>query len=285
MAPALVAALFLSASAVHATTERPINSTTRAPEVSLPASGQMAITTVAQGQEGLELTARFTEDGRTLVDNIAWKISDQDQTLVYDKTTVRAALRLPPGQYNVEATFGTAHLQETVNLQAGTKLALSLVMNAGALRVLPRVPGIDGFTVPSTSNIFALNSIERGKLVATSATPGEVINVPAGDYRVESKFASGNAVAVTDVHVRAGYTSAINIDHVAGLATLSVPAGEPSDTTWTITDAKGENITSQQADFVLKPGHYMAIAQINGQPVKTEFDIAAGQAQEIKLAQ
>ncbi|MDE2447304.1 MAG: hypothetical protein KGO94_14100, partial [Alphaproteobacteria bacterium] len=90
-APALVAALFLSASNVQATTERPINSTTRAPENAMPASGEMAITTVPQGQESLELTARFTENGRTLVDNITWKISDQDQALVYDKTTARAA--------------------------------------------------------------------------------------------------------------------------------------------------------------------------------------------------
>jgi hypothetical protein len=283
VAPALVAALFLSVSGVKASTERPINSTTRAPTLVRPASGEMAITTVPKGQEGLELSARFTEDGRTLVDNIAWKISDQDQALVYDKTTARAAVLLPPGQYQIEASFGTAHLQETVNLQAGTKLGVTMVMNAGALRILPRVKGVAEYSVASTSNVFALNGIERGKLVATSSSPGEVLNVPAGDYRVESKFTSGNAVAVTDVHIRAGYTSAINIDHIAGVVKLMRTNAEALSTEWTVTDTKGQTITSTMADFILKPGHYLASGKLNGRLIKAEFDIVAGQTQEIQL--
>lgn len=283
-APALVAALFLNAPLATATTERPIGSNTQAPEITLPASGEMAITTVPKGQEGLELSARYTEDGKVLVDNIAWKISDQDQAIIYDKTASIITVPLHPGQYHIEATFGTAHLEEAVNIEPGTKLGLSLVMNAGALRILPRIKGVDQFDLSSTAKVFALSGIEKGKLIATSNTAGEVLNIAAGDYRIESKFVSGNVVAVTDVHINGGFMSAVNIDHLAGLAKLSISGLIDPTLNWTITDENGQISNSSNAQFILKPGHYVASVALGDQNLRTDFIIAASEIREIDLS-
>jgi hypothetical protein len=286
LAPALVAVLFFSTADTQATSQKP-NSFSPAPhELNLPASGEMAITTVASGQEGLELSAIYTPDGVALVENVNWKISDQDQALIYDKTTSVVALYLAPGEYHVEAVFGSMHHEEVVSVRPGTRIGMSFVMNAGALRVLPRVKGIDQFGLSSTSKIFALSGVEKGKLVAICHRPGEVLNVAAGAYRIESKFSAGNAVAVADVTVKAGYTSAVNIDHIAGVAKLNVAGNDAREVEWQIVDDKGTALPSQTGitvELILKPGHYFAAAKLGEQNLKTEFQIDAGQASEINL--
>jgi hypothetical protein len=286
IAPALVAALFLSTTTAQATSQTPINARPSPEEINLPASGEMSITTVASGQEGLELSAIYTPDGVALVDNVNWKISDQDQALIYDKTASVVTLLLSPGEYHVEAVFGSAHHEEVVSVQPGTKIGMSFVMNAGVLRVLPRVKGVDQLGIASTSKIYALSGIERGKLVATSHRPGEVLNIAEGAYRIESQFAFGNAVAVTDVNVKAGYTSAVNIDHIAGLAKLNVVGNTEREVHWQIKDDKGNDLSALMAvaaEIVLKPGHYFAEAQLGDQNLKADFQIAAGQTSEVDL--
>jgi hypothetical protein len=284
-APALVAALFLTTVTAQSAAENPIANP--APhEITLPTSGEMAITTVPSGREGLELSALYTQNGTVLVDNIDWKISDQDQALIFNKTTSVVTVPLKPGEYHVEAVFGSARLEEVITVQPGTKIGMTFVMNAGVLRVLPRVKGIDQFGLASSSKIFALSGIEKGKLVATSNIPGEVLNVAAGTYRIESKFSAGNAVAVTDISVKAGYTSAVNIDHIAGLAKLNVAGNEVREVQWQIIDDQGATLPSQigvSAEMILKPGHYFAEAKIGEQNLKTDFQIGAGQTSEINL--
>ena len=285
LAPALVAALFLATGIAQSAAENPIASPAQH-EITLPASGEMAISTVPAGREGLELSALYTQNGSVLVDNIEWKISDQDQALVYNKTASIAAVPLQPGEYHIQAVFGSAHLEEAITLQPGTKIEMSFVMDAGALRVLPRVKGIDQFGLASSSKIFALSGIEKGKLVATSNTPGEVLNVAAGTYRIESKFSAGNAAAVTDVDVKAGYTTAVNIDLIAGLAKLNVAGNAERAVQWQIIDDQGTFIPAPigiNAEIILKPGHYIAEAKLGTQSLKTDFQIGAGQTSAINL--
>jgi hypothetical protein len=287
LAPALVAALFLSTATAQAATQNPISSTSGSNEITLPATGEWAVTTVPTGQETLELSALYSANSSARIDNIYWKISDQDQALIYDKTASVVTVPLKPGEYHVEAVFGSTHLEEVINVQPGTKTGMRFVMNAGALRVLPRVKGVDQLGIASTSKIYAVSGIEKGKLIATSHRPGEVLNVAEGAYRIESKFVSGNALAVTDVNVKAGYTSAVNIDHIAGLAKLNVAGNAEREVHWQIIDDNGNAMpafTSVAAEVILKPGHYFAEAKLGDQNLKSDFQIAAGQISEINLS-
>ncbi len=288
LAPALVAALFFSATDVQATSQKPIIASPAPHELNLPASGEMSISTVASGQEGLELSATYTADGIALVENVSWKISDQDLALIYDKKGSSVTLPVAPGEYHVEAIFGSTHHEEVVSVQPGTKIGMSFVMNAGILRVLPRVKGVNQLDIASISKVYALSGIEKGKLIATSHRPGEVLNVAEGAYRIESVFTSGNVLAVTDVNVKAGYTSAVNIDHIAGLAKLNVMGNAEQEVHWQIKDETGYELpafAAITAEMVLKPGHYYAVAKLGDENLRADFQISAGQTSEINLSQ
>jgi hypothetical protein len=116
--------------------------------------------------------------------------------------------------------------------------------------------------------------------------PGEILRVEAGDYRIESRFAAGNAVAVADVHVKPGVMSAVEIDHAAGLARLSYVGAPDTAVSWLVTDDKGEAlpaIDGLSASVILKPGTYIAKAQIGDEFLTASFDISAGQERDILL--
>ncbi len=122
-----------------------------------------------------------------------------------------------------------------------------------------------------------LGGRHNGRLVAVSAIPGEVIRVPEGEYRIESRFASGNATAVTDVQVKAGRMSAIDIDHKAGIARLSFVGAPSADVQWQVMDQSGQRVAAAQglaADMVLLPGTYTASARVGGETLTATFEIA-----------
>jgi hypothetical protein len=173
-----------------------------------------------------------------------------------------------------------------VTLLETNRLMVSYVLNAGGLRVLPRVKDVTLPVAQSVSRIFALGGKNNGNLVAISEIPGEVLRLPAGDYRVQSRFAAGNAAAVTDVHVKAGRLTALDIDHKAGVARLSYVGSPQSDVQWNVRNGAGVAIASAnglQADVVLIPGTYTASANVGNEVLTATFDIAQGQARDILL--
>ena len=288
LAAALVAILFLATPLSFASTtdhtpvptpEMVINSETTAHDIS--------ITTVKPGTEGLELSAKFTEQSQETVADVAWTINSETGEKVFDGITSVADATLPPGDYRVVARYGTAQILQGVTVHEGTKLSVSFILNAGGLRVLPRVKGVESLQLPSYSKIFALRGPLRGQLITTSHTPGEVLKMSAGGYRVESRFENGNAVAVVDVEVRSGIMSAVNVDHKAGLLNLSAPVANDVEIQWTIVDENGTvlpAVSGALATVILMPGHYKASLTNLGTGPSNEFDISAGQIVNIAIA-
>jgi len=248
----------------------------------------VAIEIVAPGSEGLELNARLTDDGGFIEVPLHWAIRNMDGDIVYAGYASEAKIPVPPGDYAVDIRFDALKLSSTVTLLEGNRLMVSYVLNAGGLRILPRVKDVGLPAATPLSRIFALTSSERGRLVAVSDIPGEVIRIPEGDYRIESRFAAGNVAAVTDVHVTAGRMSAVEIDHRAGLARLAFVGTSAANVTWNVRDGAGLPIaraTGQNTDVVLRPGTYTATAEAGGKVLTTTFDIASGEARDIYLGQ
>lgn len=240
----------------------------------------IAIELVDPGREGLELSARLSDEGGLIQRPIDWRIRSAAGEPVFAGQVGIADVALPPGDYRIEARYGNAALTRDLTLLEGNRLIVSFVLDVGGLRVLPRLKGLGFPEVDTESLVYAADGRRRGELITTSTVPGEIIRVEAGLYRIESRFAAGNAVAVTDVKVKAGLMSAVEIDHVAGLARLS--AGR--EVRWTVTGADGvalEAIEGATAKLVLKPGPYTALADSNGQTQARTFTIEAGQAIEI----
>ncbi len=250
------------------------------------AAHDIAIEIVKPGSEGLELSARLSETGGLIERDISWKLRDAQGLVVYDGKTSLADIVVPPGDYTVEVAYGSADFQQGLTLLAGNRLMVSFVLDVGGIRVLPRLKGIGLPPTQSQSLVYATSGHNKGKLITSSRMPGEILRVEAGDYRVESRFMAGNAVAVVDVHVKSGVMSAVEIDHAAGLARLSYVGAPDAAVTWLVTDDKGEalpGIDGLSANVVLKPGTYIAKAQIGKESLTASFNIAEGQERDIML--
>ncbi len=287
IAAALVAILLTATPACLASTTEHAPTPTPDTQIDTASSAHdISITTVKFGNEGLELSARFTEQSQEPVADVAWTIRNTTGEKVFDGITSVADATLPPGDYRVTARYGAAQILQGVTLHEGTKLSVNFILNAGGLRILPRVKGLGAQTLPSLTKVFALSGPLHGQLITSSHTPGEVLKVSAGEYRIESRFENGNAVAVTDVKVKPGVMSAVNIDHVAGLAQLSYRDALGQDMRWTITDETGIRLLEfgqLTTSLVLKPGHYRASTTGVTEKPSIDFEIRTGEIQSLVL--
>lgn len=293
------AAVFLSAFALTALVPEPALPAqpsaieiSRAPEASNLAadvtrpSHDLAIELVAPGHEGLELSARLTQDGGLIEIPITWTVSTMAGEVIFLADSRSADVSAPPGDYIVDIRYGASRLVSTVTLLEANRLMVSYVLNAGGLRVLPRLQDIGAPAVPAISRVYARNGVDGGKLVAESLIPGEIIRLPEGDYRIESRYAEGNVSAATDIHVKAGRLTAIDVDHKAGLARFAYGGAPGTAIEWNIRDAMGLAVASMhgpQADIPLRPGTYTATARAGAETLTATFEIATGEARDIIL--
>ena len=124
------------------------------------------------------------------------------------------------------------------------------------------------------------------RLMAVSVTPGEIIRLPEGTYRVESQVSTGNVKAVADVHVTAGRVATVKIAHKAGLARLAFVGAPNSAVRWEIEDQSGSAIATRggiNANVTLLPGTYTARAEVGAELLTATFNIAAGEVRDIML--
>lgn len=286
-----ILAVTLLAPAIARSAQSPDTELTSAPDLAPPglapsASHDIAIEIVAPGREGLDLSARLTDDDNMIERPIAWTITGSDGVKVYAAESAGADVAVPPGDYQVDIRYGAVHLVSTVTLLEGNRLMVSYVLNAGGIRILPRLGALGLPVTHSQSRVFAMTRGEKGELVAKTSVPGEILRVPAGDYRVESSFETGNATAVADVHVNPGRMSAVEIDHAAGLARLAFVGAPDSDVHWLVEEQGGSAVlvsAGLTADMVLTPGVYTARATIGAETLTATFAIDAGETRDIIL--
>lgn len=247
---------------------------------------ETAIRTVAPGEERLSVSARLSETSGALVTDIAWRVFDQSGEKLFDDVASNPNLKLPPGDYIVEARYGAKSIRENLSLAPGKELIVNYILNVGALRVLPRIDGIASHNMASESRVFAVSGPDQGKLVWSSATPGEMILLNAGTYRVESRFAFGNAASVTDVEVKPAIMSALDIKHKVGLLRLAFTGAADATVNWTVSEQLGDTLPALEgmtAALVLKPGHYVAKVNADGKDLMTTFEIKAGAETAVTL--
>jgi hypothetical protein len=242
---------------------------------------------VAAGDEGLILSARLTATMTDPVTDMHWTIRTTAGDIIQDATATEARLKLAPGTYVVEAMNGETKLSDTISLPSGKLLEIGFVLNAGALRILPRISR-GPLDLQSKSSVYALSGIEKGKLIAASRIAGRVFNLPAGQYRIKTEFENSNVMAVTDVRVKAGIMSAVDIDHRAGLANLSFVGARGEDVVWTLSSEDGDvlpAISGTEARILLRPGSYSAEATAGSATRLARFEIRHGEVRDVVLDQ
>lgn len=279
LATAFLAAALVSGPAQAASSDDPGDSTASIARAG--AAHAIRIEFVKAGREGLELSARLTEDGGTIMRPISWKVRKAGGETVFEGDTPIADMATEPGDYRVEIGYGSVRLAQSVALLANQRLGVSFVLDIGGIRVLPRIVKLGLPLTRTETRIFAAS----GHLVAQSRQPGEIVRVAAGSYRIESRFEPGNTLAIAGIKVKPGMMSAVEIDHDAGLARLRLAKATDDKAAWTIVPAQGAplSIGANAADVVLKPGDYTAHVSSGAQEFETRFSISAGETRMITL--
>jgi hypothetical protein len=247
---------------------------------------EVSISVVDPGQESISLAARLTTLSTHIARDVVWQVRNTAGEVVLDATANEVQSPLAPGDYVVEAQYGAVAVRETLHVTQGSSIAVNFVLNAGGLRVLPSLKGLGTSELKSKTLVFALTGLEKGKLIAHTDLPGDLLKLPAGLYRVESRLGEGNATAVTDVRIRPGKMSAIEITHNAGVARLNFVGAPDADVKWDVRPIDGQKITSLDGlthKLALKPGTYLAEAHVNGEILTAKFKIVAGEERDIML--
>jgi hypothetical protein len=247
---------------------------------------EVAISVVEPGRESISLTARLTSLSSNIARDVTWQVRSEDGELMLNQTTHELESPLAPGQYIVEAQYGAVSVREMVRLTPGNAVAVNFVLNAGGLRVLPALKNIVAPDISSKTLVYALAGIDKGKLVAHSDVAGELLKLPAGQYRVETRIGNGNTTAVTDVRVRPGKLSAIEMSHHAGIARLNYVGSPEAQVKWDVRPIDGTKIISVDGlsqKLTLKPGVYLAEAHVNGEILTAKFKVIAGEERDIML--
>ncbi len=238
------------------------------------------------GQETMNLSALLTQNSMTSVQGIEWIVKSTTGEVLFKGNDSAVGLALTPGSYEVTIQYGNVQMDQVLTLQPQSRIDAIFVLNAGALRVLPHLAKLDNMSAMPTSEtlVYAINGPDSGKLIATSTTPGEIINLAAGTYRLSARFANSNAEAVTEVEVKAGVMRSVDIALHAGLAHITL--NDPAVVAWSIKPDQGEPLAAHTASFdaVLKPGRYTAEAIVAGRHTTRSFTIEDGEEHLIVLA-
>jgi hypothetical protein len=269
-----------------ATPREELVDTTSTQSVASDTTHEISITVVKPGEETVDLTARLTTMSTNVARDVAWQVRTSQGELVLDQTASELSSKLPPGDYVVEANYGAVALREKIHIVEGNSLSVNFVLNAGGLRVLSQMQNLPIGDMPAKTMVYALSGVEKGKLLAHSTVAGELFKLPAGMYRVESRLGDGNATAVTDVRVRPGKMSAIEVTHKAGIARLNFVGAADAQVVWDVRPENGPKLTSFEGlthTMVLKPGSYRAEAHVNGEVLSASFKIDAGEQRDIML--
>ena len=257
----------------------------------------------APGLGEITLSALLSDDGERIEQGLVWRIFQPvtpgpgavlaKPRLVATHKEASPVLRLPPGDYLVNASFGRAHLTRKLTLAAGANAAEQFVLNAGGLRLSAALS--NGEAIPASAVTFDVFAGEgdqigaRSKIIA-GAKAGLIVRLNAGIYQVVSTFGDANATVRADVSVEAGKLSEAVITHQAARVTLKLvtrAGGEAiADTHWQVQTPQGETVKDMHGalpSHVLAAGRYVVVARNGGKSWRREFTVASGQPVHVEI--
>ena len=223
---------------------------------------ELRIEIIRPGSEGIRLAGRLSEDGGLITKPVTWKLvrtlgnGAQGGEPVYTDARPVADIPLEPGNYRIEARYGSVSAVKPVVLAKGQHLGLTFVFNVGGLRTLSTL-GKEPLPrkVRAVHRAYAVNGASAGQLIATSDRQGGLMRLGAGTYRLESEIEPGNTVTHTEVTIKPGILTSLNLDHEAGIAIVDAPDGVP----WSVgsRDNNWQRSGVGPGMLTLAPGRYI----------------------------
>lgn len=279
---------------------RPIPSSPPASGLTLPPNVTVVPRSAPAGSaQEVQFSAYLTDDGPPIDQGLVWHIfqdSDKEATPPRHHRTVRdanPAIRLVPGRYLVNVSFGRANLTRTIVVDAAAPLNEKFVLNAGGLRLSAQLG--DGSPAPEAAVSYDIYAGETDQLgnrqrIMSGARPGLIMRLNAGIFHIVSRYGDANAVVNADVTVEAGKLTEVAIAHPGASVTFKLvtrPGGEAqSGAQWAILDPDGEVIKESAGALpthVLAAGSYVVTARHSGRVFRHGFTVQAGETAQIEV--
>jgi Mg-chelatase subunit ChlD len=265
---------------------------TKAAKGETPDSTSPALTPVS-------LTAKTTDGGETIPSGLVWRIFEPwpdkqgKYKLLGTHRTATLTEALAPGEYMVAVSYGSAHLEKVIQVQAGVSFQEELVLNAGGLRLTAALT--NGKPLPPNSvryDVFAGEPDQRGhrEKILGDAKPGIPYRLNSGPYHVVSVYGDANAVIRSDVAVEPGKLTDVTFNHSGAKVTFKLvmqPGGEAlADTQWSVLTPGGDVVKESAgalATHILAAGEYSVLARHGGKNYTRDFQVEAGESKQIEV--
>lgn len=275
----------------------------RAAETLTPPATQGQATGQAAGQVSgpadVQLSAFLTTDGQRIDRGLVWRVyseakgADGKPKLISTLRDAAPTLKIAPGTYIVNVSFGRANLTRRLTIEAkeGAPLAERFVLNAGGLRVNAQVSGHPAPEGAVAYSVFSdRDQSDNRRLVLSGVKPGLIVRLNAGIYHIESSYGDANAVVKSDVTVESGKLTEATVAHAAAKVTLKLvtrAGGEAlAGTAWTIQTPQGQVIKTSMGALpthTLAPGTYVAVAKARNKAFNREFTVKDGEAAQVEV--
>ncbi len=262
------------------------------PKTGLPSTTEPAATAKAPaGVPGLRLTASLADGGRPLAADILWRIAKKAEpgVIVRSGHGRELSIDLDAGSYLVEASFGLASAQQTVDVSAEGPTTAQIALGAGTLQLNARADKLGAALADPIVTVTAKGSEEKpGSAVWVGRDAGALLVLPAGTYSV--RVEDGAAVDTSEVTITAGGRG--EAAPVLGTGRLELSAsiaatGAPLDeVVYTIEEddpdaAEGRREVARSADphatFTLPAGTYYVRARFGAAEARDRIAINPGE--------
>lgn len=247
----------------------------------------------------LVLSAMLAKDGQTLSSGLTWRIFDgqvlQDGSykLLHRFPQPQTSVKLPPGDYLVNAAYGRANLTKRLTVWPGKRQEDVFNLNAGGLRLYATLAQQPLLSEQALSfDVFSEESDQFGnrRRVVAGAKSGVVLRLNSGNYRVESIYGDANAILQVDVTVEPGKLTEATLDHQAGKVNFRLvekAGGEAlADTIWQIYSDNGQLVKRSGGAFpshVLAAGSYEVRVAHGAQEYAAKFAVEAGEKKQVEV--
>lgn len=251
------------------------------------------------GVQEVQLAAFLVSDGPPIDQGLVWNLfqdSDQENVPLKHLRTLRdpnPLLRLTPGRYLINVSFGRANMTRALTIQPGAPNSERFVLNAGGLRVNALLG--DGAAAPEMAVSYDIYSGESDQLgnrrrIMSGARPGLIMRLNAGIFHIVSRYGDANAVVSSDVTVEAGKLTEMAIAHPGATVTFKLvtrAGGEAqSGAQWAILDGEGEVIKESAGALpthVLAAGSYVITARHSGRVFRQGFTVKPGDVAQVEV--
>ena len=248
------------------------------------------------GKQGIALKAQIAASLKTIKRDVHWSVYKIDDAAknkwrkVAEKSAPTAKFNLEQGDYVVRSDFGHANAAILVSVEPGKIADATIVFNAGGLRVKPSLAFLDIPKGKTTHLSLVRLDTSKSNDGLGNIVAEKIIRLNAGSYELISKFGEVNAITKTNIVVKPGMLTDVEINHKAAIVMFKLSdkakGKTASPVSWHLLSQDGallKKTTLPSPTHILAPGDYK-ITAIRGAKVHTStFSVTVGENKSVEL--